>query len=355
MAERALSPRLNRRAGVGMHSPTALNTSPLLESHLLQLVEALYATKSVTKAADQLGQSQPTVSIWLGRLRSQLGDPLFVRTPQGMLPTPRAEALIGDIRSALTTLRRLTTPDTFSPATSTRKFRVFMTDASHITLLPQLFSQVRALAPGVRLEAATIDASITTAMQSGDGDLALGLLPGLEAGFYQQALFAQDWVCLINPRHPRLSSRSGVAPTFTPKQYASEPHVSIVSGTGQQLIEKALARQALKRSVQLELPGFLGLSAILASTDLVATLPRHIGTTLARASGLQVLPCPVAIDGFTVKQYWHARFHHDAGNRWLRELCAELFQTQEMPGLASDGTGDGGLGAPEKRRTKKRQ
>lgn len=326
----------------------------LLESHLLELMEALYATQSVTRAAEQLGQSQPTISIWLGRLRSKLGDPLFVRTPQGMLPTPRAEALIDDIRSTLATLRRLTTPATFDPVTATRKFRVFMTDASHITLLPQLFSQVRALAPAVRLEAARIDTSIATAMQSGDGDLALGLLPGLEAGFYQQALFEQDWVCLINPQHPRLSKLARTAQTFTLAQYASEPHVSIVSGTGQQLIDQALARLSLKRSVQLELPGFLGVTAILASTDLVATLPRHIGTTLARAAGLQVLPCPVAIDSFTVKQYWHARYHHDAGNRWLRELCARLFQTTEMPGRAVNNFGDGRRRGPAKPPSKRR-
>lgn len=337
-----------RHTDAAGRSPAAPASAPLLESHLLQLVEALYATQSVTRAAERLGQSQPTLSIWLGRLRTQLGDPLFVRTPRGMLPTPRIEALIGDVRSALAALRQLTTPETFDPTTATREFRIFMTDASHVTLLPQLFSQVRTLAPGVRLEAASIDASVATALQSGDADLALGLLPGLEAGFYQQALFAQDWVCLVNPQHPRLSPRAKRVPAFTLAQYATEPHVSIVSGTGQQLIERALARRSLRRTVLLELPGFLGLSAILSTTDLVATLPRHIGTTLAQAADLYVLPCPVVIDDFTVKQYWHARYHHDAGNRWLRGLCATLFQTQVMPGSAAK-DGRGGLG---KRRQK---
>jgi DNA-binding transcriptional LysR family regulator len=74
-----------------------------------------------------------------------------------------------------------------------------------------------------------------------------------------------------------------------------------------------------------ELPGFLGLSAILSTTDLIAILPRHIGETLARAVGLRVLPYPFEIPGFTVKQYWHARYHHDAACRWLRGVCAELF------------------------------
>lgn len=78
----------------------------------------------------------------------------------------------------------------------------------------------------------------------------------------------------------------------------------------------------------LELPGFLGLPAIVSTTDLIATLPRQIGETLARVGGLAVWPCPVPVAGFTVKQHWHARYHHDPANRWLRGVCAELFMQQ---------------------------
>ncbi|MDB5930519.1 MAG: transcriptional regulator, LysR family [Polaromonas sp.] len=292
----------------------------LLDLKLLRLLDLLYDTRSVTRAAEQLGQSQPTVSIWLARLRQQLGDPLFVRTPGGMLPTPRADALIGTVREVLEGLRSLSeSASRFDPATARRRFRIFMTDASHITLLPRLFAHVRALAPQVRLEAATIGPQMAAALQSGDGDLALGMVPGLDAGFYQQALFAQDWVCLCSARHPHIGD------AFTVEDYLAEAHIGIVSGTGHQLLDGTLKSQGLARRVLLELPGFLGLSAILSTSDLVATLPRHIGETLARAAGLRVLPCPFEIPGFTVKQYWHARYHHDAGNRWLRGLCAELF------------------------------
>ena len=99
-----------------------------------------------------------------------------------------------------------------------------------------------------------------------------------------------------------------------------------MSGTGYQLIDSTLKARGIERRVVLQLPGFLGLSAILNGNDLIATLPRHIGTTLARAAGLQVLKCPLPIPSFTVKQYWHARYHHDSANRWLRGVCAELFQ-----------------------------
>ena len=86
-----------------------------------------------------------------------------------------------------------------------------------------------------------------------------------------------------------------------------------------------------ERRVVLELPGFLGLGAIVSATDLLATLPRHTGETLAVANALRMYPCPVPVPSFTVKQYWHARYHHDGGNRWLRGVCADLFQKQERP------------------------
>lgn len=292
----------------------------LLDPRHLAFLDRLHRSRSVTRAAEQLGLSQPTVSIWLAQLRDTLGDPLFVRTTEGMQPTPRAEAMMDTVRSVLEGLRRLSEPAaTFEPARSEREFRIFMTDASHITLLPRLFTHVHALAPGVRLEAAPIRPGLLQAMENGEADLALGLLPDLETGFYQQALFEQDWVCLANARHPRIQGRLSRA------AYAREAHAGVVGGTGQMLLEEALKRAQVQRQVWLKVPGFLGLSTILATTDLIGTLPRQIGETLAHSSGLQVLPCPIAIPGFTVKQHWHARFHHDPANQWLRGVCADLF------------------------------
>lgn len=293
---------------------------PLPDLRLLQLFDVLYGTRSVTRAAEVLGQSQPTVSLGLGRLRRQLGDPLFVRTPTGMQPTPHADALIGPTREVLESLRRLATraPD-FEPATAQRRFRICMTDASHITLLPRLLAQVRARAPQVVLEAMRIDEHTALALESGTADLALGLLPGLEAGFYQQALYPQDWVCLLNDRHGRAGEPFGRA------AYEAAAHIGIVAGTGQGLIAEALQTVGLQRRVNLELPGFLGLGAIVSTTDLVATLPRQIGETLALTHGLRVVDCPLPIAGFLVKQHWHARYHHDRANAWLRGVVAELF------------------------------
>jgi DNA-binding transcriptional LysR family regulator len=178
---------------------------------------------------------------------------------------------------------------------------------------------VRALAPGVQIAAARIDEHTAEALQSGQADLALGLVPWLDAGFYQQVLFPQDWVCLVNARRPRVKK------ALTRRAYEAEGHVVIVGGTGAELLANALKRAKVARRVVLELPGFHGLGAIVASTDLVATLPRQIGETLVASAGLAVHACPVSVPPFTVKQHWHARAHQDGANRWLRGVVAALF------------------------------
>ena len=321
-----------------------ISTKPqlaLLDLKLLQLFDVLHCTRSVTRAAEQLGLSQPTVSIWLARLREALHDPLFVRTPAGMQPTPHADALIGIAREALEALRRLAEfQPGFVPATAQRRFRLCMTDASHITLLPSLLAHVRAVAPLVVLEAARIDRDTAQALESGAADLSLGHAPWLESGIYQQTLYPQDWVCVANAAHPRIGK------SLSLERYASESHVVIASGTGHELLDTALARAGVRRRVQLELPGFLGLGAIVATTDLIATLPRNIGETLARMNGMAVFDCPFAAQGFDVKQYWHARYHEDAANRWLRGVVASLFMRAitALPAQATKaGAQDGGL------------
>ncbi len=298
----------------------------LLDFKLLRLLDQLYLSRSVTKSAEALGQSQPTVSIWLAKLRDQLGDPLFVRTSEGMLPTPRTDALIATVREVLGGLQRLSqSPSGFDPATAQRRFAICMTDASHITLLPRLLAHVRALAPGVSLAARRVDTDLAGALQNGEADLGLGFLPWLDAGFYQQALYAQDWICLANAQHPRVLDASSTH--WNLQAYQREGHIAISSGTGYQLMDSAVESQKISRRIQLELPGFLGLAAIVSTCDLVATLPRQIGETLARTAGVQALPCPFDIPSFTVKLYWHARYHHDAASRWLRSVCSNLFMT----------------------------
>jgi DNA-binding transcriptional LysR family regulator len=291
----------------------------LRDARLLVLFDEIYRTGSMTRAAERLALSQPTASIWLGKLRRTWRDPLFVRTSAGMAPTPRADALIGPAREALALLRRLADDeDSFDPAAVQRSFRLAMTDASHITMLPQILAHVRGVGRGIRLEVMPISGASGHMLESGEVDLPLGYQPGLEAGFHAQAIYRQDFICLVNERHPRIGA------AFTVRAYREEAHIGILSATSYPMLQESLRRQGIERRILLELPGFLGLASILSTTDLVATVPRTIGTTVARMGAIRVHPCPLKVPSFIVSQYWHSRYHHDPGSQWLRRVCAKL-------------------------------
>jgi DNA-binding transcriptional LysR family regulator len=133
-------------------------------------------------------------------------------------------------------------------------------------------------------------------------------------------------VCIANSRHPRIGKALSLA------QFEAEGHIGIIAGTGYQLMDASIGSRGIRRRVMLELPGFLGLGAIVSTTDLIATLPRHIGETLAKANDLRTYTCPFPIPAFTVKQHWHERYHHEPGNKWLRNVCATLFQQRTVRG-----------------------
>lgn len=287
-----------------------------LDARHLNLFEAIFANRSITRAAQRLGLSQPTVSIGLGQLRRHFGDPLFVQTPQGMTPTPFAADLIGPVRETLEDLKRISDARAeFDPMHARREFRIAMTDASHITLMPHIYAALRNLAPLCTIRALPIRPDTGAALISGDADVAIGLVPELEDGFYQRVLYDQDWICLTR----KVAGR----PPLTRAAYEAAEHVHVSYGTGQLLLEAAVRDQVIARHVALHLPGFLGLPAILNNSDLVATLPRHIGESLATLGGLAAHQCPIAIAGFQVKIHWHARYHRDPANVWLRRICID--------------------------------
>jgi DNA-binding transcriptional LysR family regulator len=294
----------------------------VLDVRQLVLLDALYATQSVTKTAERLGQTQPAVSILLRQLRTQLRDPLFVRTSRGMRPTPRTEVVVSKAREILSALRELADDrPRFDPLTSKRVFRICVPDSSHITMLPQLLLHMREAAPGVRFEILTVGENSARLLEDGKVDLAIsGFLGGIDASYYQQALFDQDFVCLARSRHPRLKKAG-----LTLKAYVREAHIEVTYGWIHELINNEMKRQNIERRVHLTVPGFLGLAAVIAVTDMIATLPRGIGTALANSKGLQLLRCPVQLPKYKVKQFWHSRFHLDPGNQWLRSTCAVLY------------------------------
>lgn len=291
-----------------------------LDTRLLHIFDEIYKTRSVSRAAEQLGLGQPVVSIALGKLRQHFGDPLFVRTSSGMDPTPLGEELVRPIRNAIDALQAaLGYRTAFDPRTVQRMFRIAMTDISQIVLLPGLWTRLHQLAPGVTVDVTSLSLETAHMLESGEVDLALGFMPQLDAGFYQQPLFAQRYVCLASVDHPRIQGE------LTLERFQAEEHAMVISsGTGHGYLERELARQGVTRKVVLRVPNFLGVAFVVEHTDLVVTIPARLGEMLSQHGRFRIYPTPFALPGYTVKQFWHERFHHDPGNRWLRGLIREL-------------------------------
>lgn len=288
---------------------------------LLLVFDEIYKTRNVTRAAHNLGLPQSTVSLGLGRLREHFKDRLFSRTPKGMEPTPRAENAIGDVRRALQALQHaLADEPVFDPAGSTREFRICMTDISEIVLLPRLLNYLRENGPGIQVDISKISPDSPSELADGTVDLAVGFMPHLEAGFYQQKLFDQEFVCLVSNHHPRVHDELSL------EALRREEHVLVrTSGTGHAIVDKILAREGIERRVVLRLPSFLGVARIVAQTELLAIVPYRYGTEMAASEDIRLLPVPVELPSFHVKQHWHERYHADASNRWLRQVFARLF------------------------------
>ena len=291
-----------------------------IDIRLLSVFDEIYKTRSVTTAALALDLSQPAVSIALSKLRHHFGNPLFVRTSSGMEPTPFGEGLVRPVRAVLDALDVvLGHQNDFDPVRSERIFSICMADISQLVLLPGLWAKLRTSAPGIRIEITPLSNDTARKLESGEADLALGFMPQLEAGFYQQLLFKQNFVCMVAADHPRITEHLSLA------QFEAEDHAVISSsGLAPMIIDREIERLGLRRRVALDLPNFLGAAFMVEHTDLIITIPKRLGDVLQGRGAFRIFPVPFPLPGYEVKQYWHERYHHDSANRWLRQVISEL-------------------------------
>lgn len=292
-----------------------------LDLDWIAVFDEIYKTASVTQAADRLGIAQAAASTLLNKLRAHFGDRLFVRTAQGMLPTPHAQRVYPHLREVLAQLELAQgSRAAFVPAEAQRSFRICMTDISEVVLLPTLLDHLRREAPGVQIETEIISADSPRRLEDGAVDLAVGFMPQLDAGFYQQTLFVQNFVCLAAKAHPRIGTR------LSRKRFEAEAHAVIsTSGTGHAIVDKTLARLGIERRIVARLSGFLSVARIVARTELIVIVPTALGNIIVTQEPVKCLAPPFALPTYAVKQHWHARFHADAGNAWLRRTMAQLF------------------------------
>ncbi|MNP12194.1 HTH-type transcriptional regulator SyrM 1 [compost metagenome] len=239
-----------------------------------------------------------------------------------MAPTPFAEQLAEPVALAMHTLREaLNRHDGFDPASSERTFTLAMTDIGEIYFMPRLMGALGRLAPKCMISTVReTPMRLREDLQSGTVDLAVGLLPHLQAGFFQRRLFHHRYVCLCRKDHPATRE------PLTLERFCDYGHVRVVSAnTGHGEVDAFMARHGIERSVRLEVPHFVAVGHILQRTDLLATVPERFAACCEEPFGLVALPHPVALPEIAINLFWHAKYHKDPANRWLRQLMFDLF------------------------------
>ena len=295
-----------------------------LDLNLLRLFDEVYRAGNVSRAAERLGLTQPAASQGLTRLRLRLKDPLFVRAPGGVKPTPRAVALADAVQGALAVLSQaLSDTGGFDPAQSRRVFNLHMSDIGEGRFLPDLMADLHREAPGVRVATRPLPHDqMADALDSGAIDFAFGHLPQVKAT--QRAALVRDrYIVLTRAGHPRLAALRRLQPAGLLKAMHQLEFVAVRSHADTlHLLQQA----GLQDRLRLTTEHFMVLPAIVLATDLCAVMPRNIAQGFVLSDGCALVEPPFAGRDFTVYLHWSRRFEADPGNRWFRERVAGLFR-----------------------------
>jgi DNA-binding transcriptional LysR family regulator len=293
-----------------------------VDLNLLLVFNQLFIHKRVSVAAQHLGLTQPTISNALSRLRKLLDDEVFMRTSRGMEPTPYAIQLAEPIAFALRTIQEtLSEKSDFDPTTSSKKFTLAMTDIGEIYFLPKLLHKLAQIAPGVTISTVrNASINLRDEIEAGRIDLAIGLLPQLKSGYFQRRLFKQRYVCMFRKGHVLDKGK------ITIKEFASAQHVAVVSaGTGHDKVDESIKRKGIQRDVLLTVPHFVAVGHILSTTDMVATVPERYALKCVDPFGLCYVRHPVPLPEIGINLFWHAKFHKEPGNQWIRGVVFDTF------------------------------
>ena len=293
-----------------------------LDLNLLPVLDALLRHDSVSGAARELGMSQPATSYALKRLRALLGDPLFVRTGRGVVPTTRALGLALPLREILARMRDdVLAGGGFHARSAERVFTLCLSDVGSFVLWPRIVQAMRGAAPRAGLRLRTLDpVHIAAALESGEIDLAIGAYPQLPDALFQQRLFAREYVCLVRERHRFTARRPSL------RQFAAAEHLVVTAPTRMhQRIDAALAARKIVRKVIMQLPSYLMLPPLIEAGDYVAVVPGPLADAFVGRGRMVSVAVPLTLPPMIVRQHWHRRQHEDAGNLWLRSLVWNLF------------------------------
>jgi DNA-binding transcriptional LysR family regulator len=292
-----------------------------LDLNLLRLFEAIYRHRNISRAANELGMSQPATSQGLMRLRLAIKDPLFERTAGGVRPTERAHRLARAVQPAMALLQTgVQDEEKFDPRTSTGQIKLHLTDIGEARFLPQLMNAVQARAPNVQIFAAPwpVD-QIAPALHSGELNFAIGFLPPID-GAAQCELLTDRYELVLRSNHPFLRAARTRAAM---RQRLAELEFVAVRSHGQTL--RMLEALKLQHRVRLIASSFLALPEVVRSSNLAVLMPRQIAQRFQPADAFTLIDPGVPRADFRVALHWSRRHERTGLNRWCLALLRELF------------------------------
>lgn len=296
-----------------------MSPPPLHSLNLNSLValDALLSECNVTHAAKRVGITQPAMSQALARLRELFDDPLLVRTGRGLVRTPRGDAMLGPLSEALLAVERAVQLGMgFEPKTSSRVFRIAMTDLHLTMILPGLLRIVEESAPEVRVQAEPMSTTgLANKISSGEIDLAIGFLLRSTAGLRAEKILEDDFVCLVRRGHP-LARRKRIEL----RDYAKHRHLANtpVGFVPRNLSSTPMGTGSVTR-IRASLPYLLALPSVVRSTNLVATVPRRLLAIPLDLDGIATVEAPTELPPVEHSMWWHPRFDRDPAHLWLRD------------------------------------
>lgn len=295
-----------------------------VDLNLLKTFDVLLAERNVSAAAKRVGLSQSGMSSALRRLRELFDDPLLVRSKMGMVPTPKAESLIGPVRHILDQVSQVLTPaQPFNPA-SKKRWRIGVTDYVGLVVLPTLVNRLTAAAPRAHIEVLSLqDWQIPTAKLAGEElDLAINWFKRVPSSLQRRELLQDDFVCVVREQHPAVRGK------ITLKQYVELPHLLVAPRSGTiGVVDGALRRRGKRRHVAMTVPHFLVAPHIVVKSDLVLTLASRVAQVCTEGLPLQIMQAPIALPGFAIHMVWHTRRDRDPALHWLRQLVISACET----------------------------
>ncbi len=305
----------------------AATTRIMIEPHtidlnLLSVFQEVYRERQISSAAKRLGLSQSAVSNALARLRRAFGDELFVRTASGMQPTPLATQMAEPIGVAMAQVAlALNQRSRFDPATSHRRFTLAMTDVGEIYFMPALIERCRVLAPLVEISSVRAGSlNVKEEMEGGRVDLAIGPFEDISEALYQRQLFRQPYVTMFRKGHSLGRGKLDLARFVAAEHMLVDAHESPYDR-----INGLLVRAGIGPNVRFRVPHFTAVPYMVATSDLVVTVPQKLAERAALPFGLAWITPPLDLPALQTNVFWHRRYNQDPGNQWLRGLMADLF------------------------------